>query len=211
MRALWAGAILASMAISASADQLADAKACSAITDSLQRLTCFDRAFPAGEDDTTPSEPTTQEAETKSTTKWEIRESKSSIDDSPTVQAYLLPTDVRGTSPGQSEMVLMLRCQENTTGAVFSTDMFMTSDQAKVTIRLGDAPAENTRWNVASNYKAVGLWSGAQAIPFIKRLASHDRLVVRIEERNRTDAEFDLGNIREVAEKISVACNWQLD
>lgn len=211
MRGILAGTVLAATITAADANQLDSAKACSAIADSLQRLTCFDRVFPASEVDAATADEAPAEPEVTSTAKWEVKESKSAIDDSPTVQAYLLPTEVRGTGIGQSEMILLLRCQENTTGAVFSTDLFMTSDQAKVTLRFGDAPAETERWSVASNYKAVGRWSGAQAIPFIKRLTENEKLVVRIEDRNRTDAQFDLGNVREVAEKIATACNWKLD
>lgn len=201
---------LLSMAVPAFADQIEDAKACSSVADSLQRLTCFDQAFPSTPA-TTAESSSPQSASAPSGVKWEVSEEKSPLDDSATVKAFLAPTTVSGTGVGNAEMFLMVRCQENTTAVVIATSMFMTGDTAKVTTRLGDEAAQTSQWNISSNYKSVGLWSGAKAIPFIKDLAKSSNLVVRVESRDRTDAQFDLGDIRAVAEKVSAACKWKLD
>jgi type VI secretion system protein VasI len=180
--------------------------------DSLQRLNCYDRIFPVGQSDDPAEEPETilvdqggEEA------RWVIYEDKSPLDDSPSVSAQLLPETVSSTEIGEGKMVLILRCRENTTNVIFATGMFMSGDYAQVTTRLGEQKAKASKWEISSNYSAVALWSGAQAIPFIKSLLDEKKLVVRVESRNRTDAQFNLGGTREAAEKIAAACNWKLD
>lgn len=96
-----------------------DPRVCSAITDSLQRLNCYDRIFPVGQ-----AEATTDEAEAVSTDRaveevtWIIQEDKSPLDDSPSVAAYLFPTTATSTGVGDGEATLMLRCRENTTSLI---------------------------------------------------------------------------------------------
>jgi type VI secretion system protein VasI len=66
---------------------------------------------------------------------------------------------------------LALRCIENKTDVVIGTDQFtMMQESVNVITRMGDNPATTTQWEVSTNSRSVGLWSGAQAIPFIKSL-----------------------------------------
>lgn len=204
MRGIWAGGILAAAISAAGADQLEDAKECAAITDSLQRLTCFDRAFPK-----TDAAPATDEAASTVSATWDVRRERSDIDDSPAVYATLSPIDSSGTGILNRGLTLLVRCSENTTSVMLHTDMFM-SDNPRVTIRFGNAPAETTRWSRSSNYQAAGLWSGGQSIPFLRKLKNGERLVVRVEARERQDAVFNLGNVEEVVSEVATACNWTL-
>lgn len=180
---------------------------CAAIDDSLKRLTCFDQLFPrAAKAEIPPAQP---QAETPSSrSKWEVDEEKSALDDSAKITAVLAPKTVKYTGIGEAQAFLILRCTEKTTSAVFTTNMFMTNDNPSVTIRIGDSKAQASRWTRSTNYKAVGLWSGAQAISFIKTLPDNTRLVVRIEDRDRVDAEFDLADASGPIAKIREACKW---
>lgn len=183
-----------------------DAKACSAIDDSLQRLTCFDSLFPrtaagaATPDKAPPAAPPA--------VIWHIEEDKSPLDDSIKFTAGLSPKTVTTSGIGDAEMYLVVRCAENTTSVVFVTSMFMISERPTVTIRVGDEPARTERWSRSTNYKAVGLWSGGEAIPFLKRLKDNVRLAVRIEDKDRVDAEFDLGDVSAHIQKIRGYCKW---
>lgn len=182
------------------------ASECSSIEDSLRRLTCFDQVFPA---DSSPVD-TAVGAESVNTTdasNWEIEESQSALDDSPKVVATLLPTQGAQRS-FMGGPALVLRCIENTTSVVLFTGQFMIGDSASVTYRIGSDAAVTQQWNGSSNRQAVGLWSGSQAIPFIKALMDGERLVMRVEARERTDAEFEVGNVSVVRDKIAAACNW---
>lgn len=184
-----------------------DPKQCAQVIDSLARLTCFDKIFPreqnaAGDGQVKP------EGDNKSLVKWEIEEDNSAIDDSKKIAAWIAPTKATYTGVGKPEVFLLLRCSENKTTAVLSTNMFMVSENAEVTVRIDRDTAETSNWERSTNYKAVGLWSGTQAIPFIKKLTNGQKLAVRVQERDRVDAEFDLGNVNEVASKIAAACSW---
>lgn len=198
--------------VAAQDDLAAKARTCSAISDSLARLTCFDKAFPASEmtDEVAGADNRDQAPEPAITTAWEVEATKSALDDSPTVTALLMPSSSSGTGVGEGSMALMLRCVENTTSVVLSTTMFMTNDNIQVTVRIDDQQAQTTSWGRSTNYKAVGLWNGAKAIPFVREIANASRLVVRIQERDRLDAEFDLGDVRSVAAQVASACNWDL-
>jgi len=197
--------------------------ACSAVGDSLERLVCFDRAFPRQADVTT-TEANAASPDGSSDApeaaadapvsdpvpmvQWSVEVSKSAIDDSPSVFAMLLPETQSGTGIGGAEVALLLRCAENTTSVILSTTMFMTEESVPVTIRIGDAPARRSGWTLSSSNKAVGLWSGSEAIPFIRSLPDNARLVIRIDERDRIDAQFNLANVSKVAAQIADACHW---
>jgi type VI secretion system protein VasI len=199
-------ALFCFLAFTATADIRDQAQECARLDDSLHRLTCFDRLFPKtvedeAEESRDPTNPALQ---------WAIDEGRSSIDDSPRVTAGLIAKEVSSTGLGKGEAFLLMRCSENTTSIILSTDMFLINESVSVTARLGQEPASTSRWERATNYKAVGLWSGAKSIPFIRRLTEHDKLVVRIQDRDRLDAEFDLGDVKGAAQKIASACNWKL-
>lgn len=198
--------------VAAQDDLAAKAATCTAISDSLARLTCFDKAFPASDmaSIVAGTADGDQGQAPAITTAWEVEATKSALDDSPTVTALLMPSSSSGTGIGDSTMALMMRCMENTTSVVLSTTMFMTNDNIQVTVRLDDQPAQTTSWGRSTNYKAVGLWSGTKAIPFVREIANASRMVVRIQERDRLDAEFDLGDVRSVAAQVASACNWEL-
>lgn len=185
-----------------------DPKACALISDSLARLTCFDKVFPREQSASTDGQQTPQ-SESGSLAKWELEQEKSALDDSEKISAWIAPTKATYTGIGQAEVFLLLRCSENTTTAVFTTNMFMVSENARVTVRVGSEPAETSDWERSTNYKAVGRWSGAQAIPFIKKLKNGQKLAVRVQEKDRIDAEFDLGNVEEVAARLASACKWK--
>ncbi|MET3926681.1 type VI secretion system-associated protein TagO [Devosia sp. 2618] len=197
-------------------DPSTKAATCSAITDSLARLTCFDRIFPAGavasldQSNSTTGETDSGSVVATSPSAWEVESTKSAIDDSPSVTALLMPMTSSGTGIGDGGLAIILRCVENTTSVVLSTTMFMTSENVEVTIRLDDLPAQTTSWVRSTNYKALGLWNGSKAIPFVRDLASASKLVVRVQERDRLDAEFALTDVRSVAAQVAAACNWNL-
>ncbi len=185
-----------------------DAKTCSAIEDSLQRLTCFDKVFPRDATPAKPTEDAAQEPTTSPASAWQINEERSPLDDSVVYTAGLIPKDVSTSGIGDAQMFLLLRCSENTTSVVFTTSMFMVGETPTVTVRVGEGKAETKRWNRSTNYKAVGLWSGAEAIPFMKALQDQEQLAVRIQDNDRVDAVFDLAGVNEPIAKIRAYCKW---
>lgn len=202
-RGAMAAACVVVAASGVQADPLDDAIACTSISDSLRRLTCFDAAFKdvkASQSGRLVNEP--------APSLWEVTRSRSPIDDSPTILATLAPSESSGAAFGSQNVALALRCMENTTSVILSMGTFSVDDRMAVTIRLGTEPAETSRWEISSQRTSVGLWTGSQAIPFIKRLANGETLAVRVDGRTRVDAVFDLSNVEDVAQEVSEACGW---
>jgi type VI secretion system protein VasI len=205
-------AVLALLASSAFAQGATKPEECAAIEDSLQRLNCFDGLFPRSAQAAAPAKAESAAAEESAAdVKWVFNEDKSPMDDSVRLSAGLIPRKVSYTGIGDGEAFLLLRCHENKTSIVLSTNMFMMDDGVSVTTRLGEEKATTSRWTRSSDYKAVGLWDGGKAIPFIRALATKNTLVVRVEAKDRLDAEFDLGNVAEAAQKVAGACKWKVE
>lgn len=141
---------------------------------------------------------------------WDIREDKSAFDDSISIFAFLESPSVKGSGVGKAELSLMLRCNENTTNALFTTSMFMTGDQAEVMYRIDDLDAVVHKMSISANYTATGFWSGSSAIPFIRSLYAGKKLAVRVSDDTYVEAVFDLAGIRTAADKVAEACNWNV-
>lgn len=180
---------------------------CAAVENSLQRLACFDKLFPKSAG-TAAGTTSTESAASTAARKWEIVEEVSPLDDSRVIRAALPPVSSESTGFTEASAYLVMGCQEKTTSFVISTEMFMAGEQPSVTTRLGEEKAVTSRWTRSTNYKAVGLWNGRQAIPFIKTLKDDTTFYVRLEDKDRVDAEFNLANVSEVIEKIRAACDW---
>ncbi|MDT6940773.1 type VI secretion system-associated protein TagO [Brucella pseudogrignonensis] len=178
---------------------------CSAIGDSLQRLTCFDKLFPKSE----VAEQKAEAAEGESDlARWEITEEKSPIDESPRITAFITPKSTGSSKPLLGEPSIVLRCYDKKTSVVYLHNQFGMNDQTGVTYRIGSEPAKTEKWSRSDNYRAVGLWSGNKAVPFIKKLKNGETLAIQT-DNPRSEAVFDLGNVEEVAAKLAAACNWK--
>lgn len=181
------------------------ARLCAGIAEPTNRLRCYDTAFPRAAAAPPAAEEPPQAEDSAS---WDVLEESSPIDDSKTISAFLNAASIQYTGIGSADAGLLLRCKEHRTFAIITTSMFMTSEQVDVTVRIGSADARKFRWDRATNYKAVGLWSGQQAIPFIRSLIGADKLAIRIQDRDRLDATFSLGDLHPVVVKLAAACDW---
>ncbi|HEV7321513.1 MAG TPA: type VI secretion system-associated protein TagO [Ensifer sp.] len=202
-----AALLVSAILLSAGSAMARDPQECARLEDSLQRLTCFDKMFPkagAGE----PANATAPASLSSAASLWEVQEEVSPVDDSKVVTAALMPAKSTSTGFDNASAYLLMSCREQTTSFIISTEMFMSGEEPTVTTRIGGAPAVTGKWSRSTNYKAVGLWSGKEAIPFIKSLKDNERLFIRLQDKDRVDAEFDLANVSEVVEKIKAACKW---
>jgi hypothetical protein len=133
---------------------------------------------------------------------WTIKESKSPIDDSRQIEGFLFAIS-------DSEPVLGLRCKEKKTEAFFGKRFayFSSGDSVKVLTRINDGPPIETVWTGAS--QGYGVFAPS-AIQFIRSLPDNGKLFIRAHgfRGQTTDGEFNLGNVSELREKLSRACNW---
>lgn len=177
-------------------------ESCAAIADNTRRLACYDMEYrPA----TTVSV----------SSKWDVSESVSRIDDSKSVTLYLTSDDTfpGKYSRGRESATLIVRCLENTTSAYFRFgDHFLADIEGygRITYRIDDAEARTESFRESTDHKALGLWRGGQAIPFIKRMMEGDAMVVRATPYNESSitTTFTIAGLSDAVVPLREACGW---
>jgi type VI secretion system protein VasI len=154
------------------------------------------------------------EADVSNNGKWQVSQTKSAFDDSTTVVLILDSENVvKGQfgAPGPARM--FLRCKENTTSAyLVLNDLFLSDIQGFGTVdyRLDDQKASSIKMDVSTDNKALGVWSGVQAIPFIEGLIGVEKLVLRATPYNDSpiEASFDLSGLADAIIPLRSTCKW---
>ena len=186
---------------------------CSAIKGGVERLECFDNLANNGQKAADIS------AEKKLgggkiSKNWTTNISQSKIDDS---QIVVLSTDateyVLDRSYKKATPNLFLRCKENVTVMYIHFDgMFMSdiSGNGKVTFRIDKDASFSQNLNVSSGNKALGLFNGGTAIPFIKKLMTGATLIVQATPFNDSPiiVTFDISGLEAQIEPLRRACKW---
>lgn len=181
---------------------------CAKIEDNDRRLTCYDLEYRIESSSSAPV------GTVKSA--WGVRRDKSKIDDSKSVFGTLESKEENTGRYGKPYRVRMqARCMENTTAIYWVFGGEFMADNAswgKVTFRFDDTKAFERVLDVSSDNKALGLWSGGKAIPFLRRLAKTKTLLMRYTPYNESSrtVEFLLEGTQEVVKEIAETCNWQL-
>jgi hypothetical protein len=168
----------------------AEVKSCKAITDDKERLKCFDGLF--GE----TSKP--QDSQEGKQGNWSIDESKSPTDGSPQVVAANLIGDI----------VLILRCKDQTTEAAFSTKYnYLGSRSVNVQLRINDQTPSKEVWKASMDGRAA---FAPDAVAFIQSLPDNGKLSIRTTRSDGKvkEGNFNLGAVSEVRSKIAKACDW---
>ena len=145
---------------------------------------------------------------------WAIKEEKSEIDDSPEIKAILLE-DWNASSSGNQKS-FFVGCVENSTRLMYNADNYLmnknyNSNSLRVTYRIDDQPAINTRWEETTSNNAVGLF-GVKAEKFLPKLYNANKLFIRVKESNGEshDATFNLDGIPETLDKIGDICSFSV-
>ncbi|WP_223639262.1 type VI secretion system-associated protein TagO [Rhodobacter sp. TJ_12] len=171
----------------------------------LDRLACYDL-----ESGRTPQ--TTAE-ETQSA--WTVRVETSDFTD--TTSVYMQTVSQEDVNCGRlrtsAPATLFIRCHEDTTSIFIATNCHLASGfsgYGSVDLRIDDLPATKVRMDASTNNSALGLWSGARAIPMIKKMLGHKTMLVRFTPFNEsaTTASFDIRGIDDAIPKVREACHW---
>jgi hypothetical protein len=166
---------------------------CKKITDDGARLKCFDAIG-------TEVAKTTEEKGPRPAPQWDVRESKSPVDDSPQIIAGI-PSD-----DGKSRLIL--RCQEKQTEAAFFHDDLFVFKSGPVLLRVNDLPAATGTWTGADNNKAVFAPNG---VTFVRMLPDNGTLFIRATGHSKSvDGSFQLGDVSAVRDRIATACKWNV-
>ncbi len=189
------------VAIAASAQ---DKSSCLKIENDLDRLTCYDKE--SGRD------PEIVAVETDG--KWQVETKKSEFKD--TTDVYLSVATDENLDCGMFDHepgTLLLRCMENKTAAMLITGCHMASGfsgYGRVEYRVDNKAAMKRNFDASTDNKALGLWDGGDAIPFIKELIDGKTLIMRFTPFNEspTTAKFDISGLAKAIEPLREECGW---
>jgi len=141
---------------------------------------------------------------------WITTQSESKMDGTPTIFTRIFSDDAIIDSYGRrARPTLWLRCMENVTALLISTEWFLEENTA-ITYRIDRERAVSTVWKASTDNKALGLWAGGSAIPFIKSLLGREILLVRVTPYREAPREFSfsLAGLDKEIEPLRKACKW---
>lgn len=154
------------------------------------------------------------EAEMVNPGKWVVREDKSAFDDSRTVILSIDSDEpIRGQFGAPGPAVLQLRCMEDTTSVyLWLNDLFLSDIEGYgfVDYRIDELQAASVQMSVSTDNKALGLWSGGKAIPYLEQLIGAKKVVFRATPFNESPVEFsfDLAGLETAISPLREACAW---
>lgn len=178
---------------------------CVKIDNDLDRLGCYDRT--SGR---------TGKVETiTSPGKWSSASEASKLTDDNTITLTLDSNEVIdcGWNNG-AKITLVVRCQEKKTAVYFVTGCHMASseydDYGKIEYRIDAQKARSVDADASTDNKALGLWSGASAIPLIKQMTSGRQMVTRMTPYSESPftATFDIVGLDEAIKPLRKECAW---
>lgn len=184
----------------------AAASPCATIDSPLDRLACYDK-----ESGRTP----TVETSKSSDTKWITTREKSKLTDQDGVILIVESKDPLHCRLGSdSPARLVIRCAEGVTSIYISTQCHLTSSEynsyGDVRYRIDTKPAGRAKMNESTDHRALGLWSGSRAIPFVKQMLGGKELITQFTpfSESPVSAEFPIAGIDEAIKPLREVCKW---
>lgn len=145
---------------------------------------------------------------------WSISENESAIDDSKQVMATNF--DDWDSEQVSGNPMLVVACQENEVMIAYFVHEYLMnanydSSTLRVTYRIDEAPAVNTRWSETNGKEAVALY-GRKAEAFLPKLYEAEEFFIRVKESNGAahDATFDLEGVAETFDLVANTCGVSL-
>lgn len=179
---------------------------CAAVEDGGARLLCYDAIFRIKAVDRPVD---------SGTGSWSVRSEQSRITDKTDVfvsvdSNQVVPDRFGGAG---TKATLLLRCKDNSTSfTVWFGGQFMASSGGfdRVTYRIDDLPAEQSRWEESTNNEHMGLWNGGQSIPLIKALFGHSNFLLQATPYNESSVtlDFNVAGVENAVADLRKACNW---
>ena len=110
-------------------------------------------------------------------------------------------------------MDVVVKCEINTTSlAVTFGGNIVASvlDSFKIMLKVDGRPASPTTFTVSKDFKAVGLWKGATAIPVLKTLLAGKTLQVTGAPffSRAVTATFPIGGLDGAIKPLRESCGW---
>jgi len=189
-----------------------DIRACSAESDSVKRLACFDDVAQQlnGKADEVVRNALGNPA---TPTNWIQQIDQSKIDESVGVMLATRALSSFAAKFKTHTPLLVLRCLESTTSLYIDFDGAFVADTGgfgDVTVRMDKAKATTLSMAASTDNTALGLWRGTRSIPVIKQMLGRERMVVRAVPYSESPAtfEFDISGLDKAIEPLQKACKW---
>jgi len=130
---------------------------------------------------------------------WLVTESKSPIDDSPSVTMF--------KSAEFSDQTLVLRCKEDKTEAYLITENFLGDNSTNVIIRFDSENAMKQKFSLSTDNKALFF---SHAITNIKKMLKSKKVVIRYNKFNGSPVTltFNIDDLNEKIMPLRKACHW---
>ncbi|WP_377299793.1 type VI secretion system-associated protein TagO [Rhizobium sp. SGZ-381] len=179
---------------------------CRAIDSALDRLACFDKVSGRTPEVSSAAVPQSD---------WKVTEEVSKMNDKRVVMVSAESTETIECGYGRKGKInLVIRCMDDATSLYFVTPCHVASGfggYGRVDIRAGDQKAGTSDMDASTDNSAIGLWSGGEAIPIIKKIAAEQRLRIRFTpfSENPVFAEFHTAGLNEPLSKVKAACSWK--
>ncbi len=174
---------------------------CSAISEGIQRLVCFDAlAHSLG-----VNAPTVENKPGKG--KWQISVEQSPIDDSRNVYLSLSANEaITGKYGRNPTPTIHFRCKEKKTEGYINFDVYLGTESTRITTRVDKDKAQTNWWGISTDRQAAFV---PQAIPFLKTLMNKETLLVQVTPygENTVITTFDIRGLAESATPLTEACN----
>ena len=181
----------------------------SCVTDGVLAALSPKDSPPATKPAAAASEPPARPAPSKP--EWLVKQETSRMDGSPSVFMTMLAEEPIATGYGSRTFPSMhIRCMERVTSLFIAADWFLGSRPAPIMFRIDQEKPVQQSWIASTDSKAVGLWNGAVAIPFLKSLMGKEALLVRVTPYNESPKEtaFPLSDLAKAIEPLRKACGW---
>lgn len=189
----------------------AEPASCIRVENDLDRLACYDKAHGR----TSKFEPLKVDATLKTPGEWVATVETSKLTDKTNVFMSVRSKETIRCGFGFNDKIsLIIRCQDEKTSLYISTGCHLVSseynDYGDVTYRLDKDAAQKRGFSESTNHSALGLWSGGDAIPFIKGMFGKSSLLVKMTPYSESPftATFDITGLSEVIKPLREACKW---
>ncbi|MDO6966995.1 type VI secretion system-associated protein TagO [Rhizobium alvei] len=179
---------------------------CAKVEHDLDRLSCYDKQ--------SGRTPTVEVVTPAQSTKWVVQNEVSKLTDKKLVFMSVESEDIVTCSFGrQSKVFLNLRCADNRTSVMVSSECQMVSNipgYGTVDYRIDQHPARSVEMDQSTDSRALGLWSGSSAIPFIKQALGGKKFIVKFTPfgSSPVTAEFDITGIDDAIKPLREECKW---
>lgn len=177
---------------------------CVQIENDLDRLACYDKA----------SGRIPQQMGLPKQGAWDVRTEVSKLTDDTNVFLSVESDETVDCGWRRGTISLFASCRENTTSLIFNTGCHMTasrySSYGDVMIRIDDEPARTIAMEESTNNRALGVWSGAKAIPVIRSMFGKTQLIARMTPYGQSPftATFNIAGLEDASKPLREACRW---